>query len=75
MDDIDLSHLLEDEETLLKALALSYFGVGLYYGLKTKPVMRREALPQVEPKKTTARTLSDMIKKMIEEAYGIESGS
>ncbi len=74
MDEIDWSHLLEDEDMLLKAIALSYMGIGLYYGMKTKPMMRKEAFPQEQPKKTAARSLSDMIKKMIEEAYGIEGG-
>lgn len=71
MDEIDLSNLLEDEDTLLKVAALSYMGLALYFGLKTKPVMRKEPTPQPKPR-TQARTLSDMIRTMMEEAYGIE---
>jgi hypothetical protein len=71
MDELDWSDLLEDEDNLLKAIGLAYFGLGLYYGLKTKPMRRAEPPPEVKPR-TQARTLSDMIKKMIEEAYGIE---
>lgn len=72
MDEIDLSNLLEDEDTLLKALGLSYLGLALYFGFKTKPIKR--GIPPPEPKKprTQARALSDMIRTMMEEAYGIE---
>ena len=38
MSDIDLSSLLEDKDSLLKAVGLAYLGLGLYYGLKTKPI-------------------------------------
>jgi hypothetical protein len=75
MDEIDLSHLLENEDMLLKAVGLSYLAVGLYFGMKTKPITgRRPAAPTapvVQPR-STARSLSEMISKMIEETYGIE---
>ena len=74
MDEIDLSHLLEDEDMLLKALGLSYLAVGLYLGMKTKPITGRPAAPTaptMQPR-STARSLSEMISKMIEETYGIE---
>ncbi|MBU7012598.1 MAG: hypothetical protein HXS46_18100 [Theionarchaea archaeon] len=75
MDEIDLSNLLEDEDKLLKALGLAYFGLGLYLGLKQKPMLKREIAQAPSPAgpRTEARTLSEMIKKMIEEAYGIET--
>jgi hypothetical protein len=71
MDTIDLSNLAEDKDTLLKIVGLSYFGLALYLGLKAKPVRKREPAPQPRPK-TEARSLSDMIRMMMEEAYGTE---
>ncbi len=76
MDEIDLSSLLKDRNTLLKVIALSYLGLALYLGLKKKPV-KREAAPTPPPQepRTQARTLSEMIRLMMEEAYGIERES
>lgn len=72
MDEIDLSNLLEDEDALLKAIGLSYMGLALYLGMKTKPIKRGEPLPEPRRPRTQVRTLSDMIRTMMEEAYGIE---
>lgn len=71
MDRIDLSNLAEDEDTLLKIVGLSYFGLALYLGLKSKPMRKGEPAPEPKPK-TQARSLSDMIRMMMEEAYGTE---
>ncbi len=74
MSDIDLSSLTEDKDILLKAVGLAYFGLGLYFGLKTKPVKKAEEPPRPQPQ-TRAHTLSEMIRTMMEEAYGIEKES
>ena len=72
MDDIDLSDLFKDEDNLLKAVGLAYLALGLYFGFKTKPISKREVPSFKEPApRTSARTLSDMIRTMMEEAYGI----
>jgi hypothetical protein len=69
MKDIDLSDLLEDEDTLLKATALTYLGVGLYLAMrKEKPSVRRTPETPVKPVQRGPRTLSEMIRMMMEEA-------
>jgi hypothetical protein len=75
MSDIDLSNLLEDKDTLLKAVGLAYLGLGLYFGLKTKPIKKAEEPPPRPEPRTRAHTLSEMIRTMMEEAYGIEKES
>ncbi|KYK37608.1 MAG: hypothetical protein HXS48_02550 [Theionarchaea archaeon] len=72
MDEIDLSNLLEDKDVLLKAVGLSYLGLALYFGLKTKPIKRGVPPPEPKRPRTQARTLSDMVRTMMEEAYGTE---
>ena len=74
MSDIDLSSLLEDKDALLKAVGLAYLGLGLYYGLKTKPIKKVEEPSRPQPQ-TRAHTLSEMIRTMMEEAYGIDKES
>lgn len=69
MDDIDLSDLLEDEDTLLKAIALGYMGIGLYLAMKKKPpAVQKIPETPVRPVKRTPQTLSEMIRMMMEEA-------
>jgi hypothetical protein len=75
MSDIDLSNLLEDKDTLLKAVGLAYLGLGLYFGLKTKPIKKAEEPPPRPEPRTRAHTLSEMIRTMMEEAYGMEKES
>ena len=72
MSDIDLSSLLEEKDALLKGIGLAYLGLGIYFGLKTKPVRRAEEPPPRPQPRTRAHTLSEMIRTMMEEAYGIE---
>lgn len=85
MDEIDWSNLLKDEGTRQKVAALLYFGLALYFGLKKKPSKRELGVKQVETPRKPERpkkpqeigeekplTLSEMVGKMIEEAYGIE---
>jgi hypothetical protein len=75
MKDIDLSNLLEDEDTLLKAAALTYFGVGLYLAMrKKKPSVQRTPEAPAKPVQKGPRTLGEMIRMMMEEALE-ESGS
>ncbi len=72
MDEINWEAILSDEDTLLKATALAYIGVGLYFGLKKKPIRKREPVREVQPRPEPPRSLSEMIAKMIEETYGIQ---
>jgi hypothetical protein len=74
MKKIDLSNLAEDKETLSKIAALSYYGLGVYLGLKQLKPVKRVAEPPREVRQSRARprTLSEMVGRLIEETYGIE---
>ncbi len=85
MDEIDWSNLLKDEGTRQKVAALLYFGSALYFGLIKRPSKKELEAKQVEAPRKPERprkpremgeekplTLSEMVGKMIEEAYGIE---
>ncbi|MBU7042928.1 MAG: hypothetical protein HXS47_04985 [Theionarchaea archaeon] len=71
MDAIDLSDLVEDEDTLLKITALTYMGVGVYLAMRKKPLtagVKTLPEPQTKPEKRSPQTLSEMIRMMMEEA-------
>lgn len=71
MDTIDLSDLLEDEDTLLKITGLAYMGLGVYLAMRKKPLTTGvKPIPerQTESEKSSPRTLSEMIRMMMEEA-------
>ncbi|MBU6998751.1 MAG: hypothetical protein HXS41_05475 [Theionarchaea archaeon] len=72
MNDTDWESIFQDRDSLLKAAAISYFGLAMYLALKkNKPPKKVEPLPEERPRKRPL-TLSEMISKMIEETYGIQ---
>lgn len=73
MDEIDWETIFKDKDILLKATALAYLGLGLYFGLKQTPRRKRiEPVQEVRPQPERPRSLSEMIAKMIEESYGVK---
>lgn len=71
--DIDWDALVEDEDALLRFMALSYIGLGLYYALRKKPPTPPvKAPPEVQQPPPKVETLSEVIGKWMEETYGLK---